>query len=94
MLHLFLAIDGFMLQVGVPVESNAFEGSDELLRQPIPFSFSITARFNKMCNMLFGFALFNELIELWRLISMRHAKSINPLRIRLCMEMCFVGSSS
>ena len=84
-LHLFLAIDGFELQVGVLVESNTFKGSDKLSHQPVSLSSSITARFNEMCNMLFGDAFSIELIELRRLISMRHAKSINPLRVRLCI---------
>ena len=68
MLHLFLAIDGFKLQVGVLVESNAFEGSGELLQQPVSFSSNITARFNEMFNMLFGVAFSIELIELRRRI--------------------------
>jgi len=33
--------------------------------------------------MLFGVAFAIELVELGRLIAMGHAKSINPLRIRL-----------
>jgi len=31
LLHLFPIIDGFKLQVGIPVESNTFKGSDKLL---------------------------------------------------------------
>jgi len=83
MLHLFPAVDGFRLQVGVPVKSNTLKGSDELFHQMISLSSSITARFNETCNVLLGVAFFIELIELWRLISMRHAKRVNPLCIRL-----------
>ena len=84
-LHLFPAIDGFGLEVGLLVKSNAFEGLDELLHQPVSFSSSIIACFDEMCNVLFGVVLFVKLINLWRLISARHAKSVNPLCVRLCI---------
>ena len=85
MLHLLPAVDGFRLQVSVPVESNTLKGSDELFHQPISLSSRIIVRFNEMCNVLLRVALFIELIELRRLISIRHAKSINPLHVRLCI---------
>jgi len=85
MLHLFPAFDRFGLQVGVPIESNTLKGPDELLYQPISLSPITTACFNETCNVLLGLAFFIELIELWRLISMRHVKSINPLCLRLCI---------
>jgi len=47
MLHLFPTIDGFRLQVDVPIESNTFKGSDRLLHQPISLNSNITARFNE-----------------------------------------------
>ena len=75
MLHLFPIINGFGLQVDVPVKSNAFEGSDA----------GITAHLNEIRNMLFRVPFSMKLIKLWRMISMRHTKSINPLHVRLCI---------
>ena len=45
-IHFFPTIDQFGLQVGVPIESNTFKGSNELLREPIPFSSNVIAHFD------------------------------------------------
>ena len=84
MLYLFLAVDGFRLQVGVPVESNTLKGPDELLYKLSP-SVPTLLHVSMKCNVLLGVAFSIAVIELWRLKSMRHAKSINSLRVRLCI---------
>ena len=86
MLHLF-PFFLFRLQVCVPVESDTFKGSNELLHEPVLFNFSVVVRFNEMYNVLNRIALSIELIEFRRLIALGHVKQVNSLCIRLCVQV-------
>jgi len=93
MFHLFPAVYRLGFQVRIPIEGDPFERSNKLLYQPVPISANIATRLNEVSDVLFGIALTIKSVEFRRLVSMRHAKDINPFRIRLCVQMHLARSS-
>ena len=78
MLYLFLAVNRLRLQVRIPVKGDSFERTNKLFHQSISLSTSIAACLNKVGDVLFGITLTVKLVERRGLVSMRHAKSIDP----------------
>jgi len=55
---------------------------------------SVVACLNEMCHMLFWGALPVKLLEFWRLIATGHVERINPLGVRLSVEVSVTRTST
>jgi len=89
LLNLPTSIDGLMLQVGILVERDAFQCSDKLIYLLVAVRTRIIAYPNEICNMLFRVALSVEMLQFWWLMMAGYGKCINPLYVRLGVEVRF-----
>ena len=88
MFHLFPVVNGFGVQVHIPIEIDPFKRSKKkMLHQPNSLYASIATRLNEVSGMLFGITLIIKSIEFNRLEAIGHMKDINPFRISLCLQM-------
>jgi hypothetical protein len=70
--HLLPIINGFGLQVSVPIEGVSSKRTNELLCEQVSIRASIIARLDKVGDMLLRVPFPVELLKLWRLIAWRH----------------------
>ena len=70
--YLLLIINGFRLQIGVPIEGVSSKRTKELLCEQVSIRASIIASLDKVGDVLLRIPLPVELLKLWRLIALRH----------------------
>ena len=94
MLHLPPTINKFQLQVSIPMKGTTLQYLDELIYHQITVRAGVVACLNGMGYTMFRVSLPIKLLELWRLVATGHAECINPLGVRLGVEVSSTRSSS
>jgi len=91
LVHLPLTINGFWLHVNILIKGYMFQCLDKLFYHLVIVCASVVVCLNEMCHMLFRVTVSIKLLEFWR-VAIRHAEHINPLSIRLGIEVSLVST--